>query len=102
MIPTNFELIRMNEEKGGARSERSAKEEGEAIGGRKAEDSVAGKGQPSQWTDLSGPQGKTEHSATKEEDEKVWDLLQKFGQLNTVRAVLLGAGGVVGLATALA
>lgn len=59
MIPTNFELIRMNEEKGGARSETVAGEESGWDTGRSAEDSVDGEGQASQWTDSSGPLSKT-------------------------------------------
>ena len=107
MVPTNFELIRLGEAKGGARSDRSAKEK--AASGKKtgesgdlALDSVSGKGQAGQFTDLSGPQGKTEQDTSNEEDKKVRDLLQKFGQMNTLRAVLIGAGGVLGLVTALA
>ena len=99
MIPTNFALISMNEKKGGARSEKSAKEG--SRGGNTAEEYVNGQGQPSQWTDLSGPQANTEDSTTKEEDDKVKELLDTFGRLNLVRAFLLGAGGVVGLATVL-
>ncbi|RYP58746.1 hypothetical protein DL770_010370 [Monosporascus sp. CRB-9-2] len=86
MLPTtNSALIGMNEEKGGARS---------------AADSVAGKGGASEFTDLSGPQTRTQVS-TAEEDEKVRGLLDRFGKLNLMRAVLLGAGGVLGLWTAL-
>ncbi|RYO74343.1 hypothetical protein DL764_010868 [Monosporascus ibericus] len=86
MLPTtNFALIRMNAEKGGARS---------------AGDGVAGKGGASEFTGLSRPQTRTQVS-TAEEDENVRRLLEKFGKLNLVRAVLLGAGGVLGLWTAL-
>ncbi|KAI8942315.1 hypothetical protein NX059_000394 [Plenodomus lindquistii] len=94
MIPTNFELIEINEKKGGSRSAKSEKE----TGGNKnsAEESTEGKGDVSQWTDPSGPQGMTERS-TKEEDERVQYLLKKFGWLNWVRAGLMAAGGVVGL-----
>lgn len=89
----------MTEKKGGARSEKTAREQ--HTTGRSAEESVSGQGQPGQFTDLSGPQAKTETTTTKEEDEKARELLGKFGQLNLVRAILLGTGGVVGLATAL-
>ena len=99
MIPTNFRLIEMNEAKGGSRSRASA---GQAKKGMSAEESVDGEGQAGQFGDLSGPMEKTADASTKEEDEEVRELLGKFGRLNAVRAVLLGAGGVVGLATALA
>ena len=109
MVPTNFELIRIGHEKGGKRSERSAKEEAnkdsggtEAGGSDPALDSVDGQGQASQFTDLSDPQGKIEASTTEEEDRKVQQLLTKFGQLNMGRAVLMGAGGILGLVTSLA
>ncbi|RYP65794.1 hypothetical protein DL769_006214 [Monosporascus sp. CRB-8-3] len=82
---TNSTLIGMNAERGGARS---------------AGDGVAGKGGAPQFTDLSGPQTRTQES-TAAEDEKVRELLDKFGKLNLVRAFLLGAGGVLGLWTAL-
>jgi hypothetical protein len=100
MIPTNFRLIELNEQKGGARSSRSAELGDE--GGRSAEESVDGKGQVSQWSDLSGPQGSTKADSTKAVDEEVKALLEKFGRLNAVRGVLLGLGGVVGLAVGLA
>lgn len=103
MIPTNFELIKRNEEKGGARSEKSAREQASDATkqSRTAEESVSGEGQPGQFTDLSGPQSKSEKDTTEEEDEKVRELLGKFGQLNLARAILIGAGGIAGLATAL-
>ena len=91
---------------GGVRSELSAKvqkEDGnEKSTSSTAEDSVSGKGQPSQIKDLSGPQAKTEQSITEEEDREVRRLLEKFGRMNLAQAVLIGAGGIVGLATALA
>lgn len=99
MIPTNFGLIELNERKGGTRSERS-KEKG--AGGRKsAEESVQGKGDVNQFTDLSGPVEKTEGEASEKDEQEVQELLEKFGRLNAVRAVLLGAGGMVGLWTVL-
>ena len=104
MIPTNFKLIKLNEDKGGARSARSAQQLGDqprVQQGRTAEDSVAGEGQAEEFTDLSGPQRKTKQDSTEEEDEEVNRLLGEFGRLNAVRAVLIGFGGVVGLATAL-
>ncbi|RYO89704.1 hypothetical protein DL766_001433 [Monosporascus sp. MC13-8B] len=86
MLPTtNSALISLSAEKGGARS---------------AGDSVAGKGGASELTDLSGPQTRAQAS-TEEDDEKVRALLDKLGKLNLVRAFLLGAGGVLGLWTAL-
>lgn len=45
MIPTNFELIKMNEQKGGARSQASAEKKGRyEPGERSAKDSVYSKG----------------------------------------------------------
>jgi hypothetical protein len=100
MIPTNFSLIQKNEDKGGARSQESAKIPKPA--GRTAEDSVAGKNASNELRDLSNPQEKTREDSTATEDEEVRELLGKFGKLNAVRAVLVGVGGVVGLAAALA
>jgi len=100
MLSTNFRLIELNERRAGARSSRSA-ELGDQ-GGRSAEESVDGKGQVSQWTDLSGPQEKTGEESTQVEDDEVRALLEKFGKMNAVRGVLLGLGGVVGLAVGLA
>jgi hypothetical protein len=100
MIPTNFRLIELNERKGGARSSRSAEVGDE--GGRSAEESVDGKGQVSQWSDLSGPQERAREESTKAEDEEVKVLLEKFGRMNALRGVLLGLGGVVGLVVGLA
>lgn len=104
MIPTNFTLIKINEEKGGARSQKSGAVQGggSQAGHRSAEDSVDGKGEAEEFTDLSGPQTKTDQQTTEEDDEKVRELLGKFALLNSVRAVLMVAGGVVGLWTALA
>lgn len=102
MIPTNFELIKINEELGGSKSARSAQyRESKGAKPRTAEQSVDGKEDISQWSDLSGPQSKTAREATKEEEERVQVLLQRFGRLNYVRAVLMGVGGAVGLAGAL-
>ena len=102
MIPTNFALIEMNERKGGARSEVSARHVDEQSQPNSAEESFDGKGQASQWTDLSGPQAKTQSETTSSEDKEVKELLGRFGRLNLVRATLIGAGGLVGLLTALA
>ncbi|CAI6228071.1 unnamed protein product [Periconia digitata] len=59
MLPTNFRLIRINEELGGSRSAESAAaakgKKGKGEGVRSAEESVDGKGDVSQWSDLSGP-----------------------------------------------
>lgn len=101
MVPTNFSLIKMNEDLGGSRSAESARTNTRKPGERSAEDSVNSVGEASQFTDLSGPQGKTKRDSTQEEDEKARALLSKFGAMNAVRAVLIGAGGVVGLWTAL-
>ena len=97
MLPINFELIRMNEEKGGTRSEKTAKVQWNNSDGQKNRTAE----EASEFSDLSGPQNATNAKSTREEDEKVRDLLVKFGRLNLVRAVLLGAGGIVGLMAAL-
>lgn len=110
MVPTNFELIRMNEEKGGTRSEKNAAEKsgkGQKEGGAtenkdKAFSSISGEGQVSEFSDSSGPQGKAGSETTAEDDEKVGKLLATFGTMNMARAILIGAGGIVGLLTALA
>ncbi|KAJ4990273.1 hypothetical protein SVAN01_04155 [Stagonosporopsis vannaccii] len=102
MIPTNFELIRINEELGGSKSAQSAQYR-ESIGAkpRTAEQSVNGKEDISQWSDVSGPQSKTVREATREQEERVQELLKRFGRLNYVRATLMGVGGAVGLVGAL-
>lgn len=101
MVPTNFRLIEMNEQKGGSRSESSARESA-GKPARSAMDSVDGKGQANQFRDLSGPQQKTNGETTKEDDREVKELLGRFGLLNGTRAVLMFVGGIVGLVTALA
>ncbi|KAF4337163.1 hypothetical protein FBEOM_9013 [Fusarium beomiforme] len=95
MIPTNFALIKENNKLGGARSEKAAKDG--ALSDRSAWESVKGTGEGFEFTDLSGPQEQTQRESSKEEDEKVRELLERFRWLNLVRAVLIGAGGVVGL-----
>lgn len=102
MVPNNFALIEMNEKIGGARSKKSAQEGQHSAGQRTADDSVSGKGDPNQLTDLSGPQTKTSNDSTAEEDEEVQVMLSKFGRQNAMRAVLGAVGGIVGLVTALA
>lgn len=97
MIPTNFALIKKNNELGGARSKKA--DGGKAE--RSALDSVMGSGEGDEFTDLSGPQERTEKDSSQEDDEEVRQLLEKFRWLNLVRAVLIGAGGVVGLYAAL-
>jgi hypothetical protein len=101
MIPTNFDLIQRNEEKGGARSEKSARERKPTGTSRTAEDSVDGKGDVSQFEDLSGPQEKTTEETSERENKEVGELLKKFRRLNAVRAVLMGVGGITGLIGAL-
>lgn len=98
MIPTNFALIEKNEQKGGKRSAATSDEATK----RSAEGSVNSEGDASQWTDLSGPQERTKEKSTREEDREVRELLEKFGQLNSVRAVLIGLGGIAGLIGSLA
>ena len=91
----------MNEQKGGFRSQRSALEnKGKRAGS--ASEAVEGKGERDQFRDFSGPQEKTGRETTEAEDQEVRDLLGKFAVLNGVRSVLMVAGGVVGLVTALA
>ncbi|KAK6443311.1 hypothetical protein LTR95_000137 [Oleoguttula sp. CCFEE 5521] len=98
MIPTNFRLIELNEAKGGSRSEASAKTaKAEGVKGQSALESVDGKGQTGQFSDLSGPQEETAEGTSKAEDDEVKGLLEKFKWLNAGRAVLLAAGGVVGM-----
>ncbi|TGO41633.1 hypothetical protein BHYA_0018g00030 [Botrytis hyacinthi] len=99
MLPTNFALIRMNVEMGGARSEKS-KVEGSSSEGRRARDSVNGDGEAAEFTDLSGPQEKTQKESSAD-DEKMRSLLDKFSALNWVRAGLVGGGGILGLWIAL-
>lgn len=98
MIPTNFTLIKMNEELGGTRSEKSAEWRRErGVEARSADESVEGEEDVSQWKDLSPPQEKTGRESSQKEDEEVRALLEKFTRLNALRAVAIGAGGVVGL-----
>lgn len=66
-------------------------------GMRSAEESVDSKGEGSQWTDLSGPQSVTDREASEEQERRARVLVERFGRLNAVRAVLMGVGGVVGL-----
>lgn len=101
MIPTNFSLIQKNEEQGGARSAANADNPDAKNRARSADESVNGEGQENQFTDLSDPQSHTNKDSSEEEDRRVKELLDRFGKLNLVRAGLLGAGGVVGLWTAL-
>ncbi|KAL2069321.1 hypothetical protein VTL71DRAFT_15659 [Oculimacula yallundae] len=101
MIPTNFELIAINENLGGARSSKSAKEGRKGEEGGSAEDSVEGKGDVNEFTDLSGPQGKTDREGSEADERRAKELLGKFKWLNSVRGYLIGAGGVVGLLSAL-
>jgi hypothetical protein len=109
MIPTNFRLIKMNEELGGTRSAKSAvyrqeKHKPQMAGEwpRGADEAVDGKDDVSQWWDWSGPQERTVRESSKKQDEEVRGLLEKFGRLNGVRAGVMALGGVVGLIAALA
>ena len=98
MVPAvNFKLIEKNEQKGGKRSAATP----DSATKRSAEGSVNSEGDASQWTDLSGPQERTKEESTKEEDMEVQQLLEKFGMLNSARALLIGLGGIVGLIGAL-
>ncbi|KAF7958692.1 hypothetical protein EAE96_002226 [Botrytis aclada] len=100
MLPTNLALMKMNEEKGGFRSEKS-KLEGNGSGERSARDSLNGEGEAAEFTDLSGPQGKTQKESSATDDQKMRSLLDKFSALNWIRAGLLGSGGILGLWIAL-
>jgi hypothetical protein len=109
MIPTNFRLIKMNEELGGTRSAKSAAHRQEQhkpqMAGewpRGAEESVDGKDDVSQWWDLSPPQERTQRESSKKQDEEVRGLLEKFGRMNGIRAGVMALGGIVGLVGALA
>ncbi|KAK7955167.1 hypothetical protein PG988_015861 [Apiospora saccharicola] len=102
MLPTNMALIKQNEEQGGSRSAQAAKDGRYKPGQRSAADSIAGKGEGRQFTDLSGPQEKTPLGSSKAEEEEVRGLLGKFAKLNAVRAACCMVGGVIGLFTALA
>lgn len=102
MLPTNFGLIERNEQLGGARSAHSNRFRQSADAPpRSARESVDSKLDLNQWTDGSDPQTRTERASTAEQDEEVRVLLTRFARLNYVRAVLMGCGGVVGLAAAL-
>ncbi|KAK1074916.1 hypothetical protein LTR12_002375 [Friedmanniomyces endolithicus] len=101
MIPTNFALIQKNEDLGGARSEKSARDGDAQPGLRSAQESVNAKGVVEELTDLSGPQGRTTEGSSEEDNREVRELLGKFAALNGVRAGLMGLGGIVGLWTAL-
>ncbi|KAF4999910.1 hypothetical protein FGRMN_2148 [Fusarium graminum] len=101
MIPTNFALIKKNNQLGGARSEKAAQDNVGVSTGRSAFESVKGTGEGAEFTDLSGPQECTLRDSTAEDDVQVRELLEKFRWLNLARAVLIGAGGLVGLYSAL-
>ncbi|KAI7479398.1 hypothetical protein KC367_g4961 [Hortaea werneckii] len=102
MIPTNFALIKLNADLGGARSKEAGRQGDAKAGDRSALDSVNGKGEGAdQWRDVSGPQEKTSRDGSEEDDRRARELLGKFGRLNLGRATLIGLGGVVGLLTAI-
>jgi hypothetical protein len=109
MLPTNFSLIKMNEQLGGSRSAKSAHHREKkprkpqmAGGWSDEDDSVNGADDVGQFWDLSPPQERTNRESSKKQDEEVRGLLEKFKRMNGVRAVLMGVGGVVGLCGALA
>ncbi|KAJ0114629.1 hypothetical protein J7T55_004873 [Diaporthe amygdali] len=105
MIPNNFELIQMNNNLGGHRSLASSQAAQEEKGNpkqRSARDSVEGKGEVvAEFQDVSDPQEKTTRESSDSEDEQVRVMLTKFGFQNSVRALLMLSGGVIGLVTAL-
>jgi hypothetical protein len=109
MLPTNFRLIKLNEELGGARSAKSAvyrqekhKQQMAGEWPRGVDEAVNGTDDVSQWWDWSGPQERTVRESSKKQDEEVRGLLEKFGRLNVIRAGVMGVGGIVGLWAALA
>jgi len=104
MIPINFQLIKMNQDHGGARSEKSAQKKSDrnSYGENNPIDSVNGKNEAAEFRDISGPQTQVDGRTTAEDDQKVRELLSRFSALNFARAVLIGGGGIVGLITALA
>ncbi|KAI3391008.1 hypothetical protein diail_8129 [Diaporthe ilicicola] len=105
MIPNNFELIKMNNDLGGHRSiagSHAAEKEKNGLGQRSARDSVDGKGEGvGQFEDISDPQAETPLESSEAADRQVKAGLTEFGSQNFVRAVLMLAGGVTGLLTAL-
>ena len=90
----------MKEVLGGARSQASA-QQATTSGGKSFRESIGGKGDINQFTDLSNPQTETARKSTAEEDERARKLLGMFGWINASRAVLMAAGGAVGLFVAL-
>ncbi|KAI7158042.1 hypothetical protein KC349_g5191 [Hortaea werneckii] len=102
MIPTNFALIQLNADLGGARSKEAGRRGDARSGDRSALDSVNGVGEGvDQWRDVSGPQEKSLRDGDEEDDRRARELLGKFGRLNLGRSVLIGLGGIVGLMTAI-
>lgn len=105
MIPNNFELIQMNNNLGGHRSlasSQAAQKENVDPKQRSARDSVEGKGEGvAEFQDVSDPQEKTTRESSDSEDEQVRVMLTIFGFQNSVRALLMLSGGVIGLVTAL-
>ncbi|KAK2614173.1 hypothetical protein N8I77_001022 [Diaporthe amygdali] len=105
MIPNNFELIQMNNNLGGHRSlasSQAAQKENVDPKQQSARDSVEGEGEGvAEFQDVSDPQEKTARESSDSEDEQVKVKLTKFGFQNSVRALLMLSGGVVGLVTAL-
>lgn len=110
MVPhPNFDIIQLNKDLGGASSQKQ-KAEQTKTGGVSAEKLKSAPGPPdmdgdyklSEFLDSSLPQPKTDRDSTAEEDKKARELLEDFRQLNMVRAMLMFASGVVGLAVAVA
>ena len=101
MIPTvNFELIQLNLDLGGSRSQASAQHKQRSSTQqqqRTAKESVNGKGDINELTDLSDPQAVAGREASEGQERRVRALLDRFGWMNGVRGALLALGGVVGL-----
>ncbi|KAK5136309.1 hypothetical protein LTR08_003682 [Meristemomyces frigidus] len=100
MLPiVNIPLIQLTEDLGGARSQASAEYSNQ--GGKTAMESISGKGDISEFTDLSNPQTETARPSTAGEDARARELLATFGWMNAARSVLMLVGGIVGLGVAL-
>ena len=101
MLPSvNSELIQLNLQLGGSRSQASEQHKQQSSKQRQqrtATDSINSKGDINELTDLSGPQAVTNREATEAEEGRVRLLLDRFGWLNAARGTLLALGGVVGL-----
>jgi hypothetical protein len=94
----------MNQDRGGARSEKSAQKKSgrNSYGENNPIDFVNGENEAAEFRNFTGPQAQVDGRTTAEDDQKVRELLSRFYALNLTRAALIGGGGIVGLITALA